>query len=178
MTVKNDEAAFGIASEAELLAHAHAIEQDAAERYHMLADQMEAHNNIELAKLFAELAGHEEKHAAEILAQASDMELPALKPSDFKWLGADSPETADLDQAHYRMTPWHALQMALRAEQRAFGFFDHVARTAPDARMQAWAEEFRDEEAEHVELVERLLEKYPEPPEGWDEDDDAPTWQD
>ena len=71
------------------------------------------------------------------------------------------------------MTPWHALQMALRAEQRAFAFFDHVARTAPRSRMKAWAEEFREEEAEHVELVERLLEKYPNPEHGWDEDDDA-----
>lgn len=178
MTVRNDEAAFGIASEAELFAHAHAIEQDAVERYRMLADQMEAHNNMELAKLFSELAGHEEKHAAEILAQAGDIDLPVLKSGDFKWSGGDSPEAADLDQAHYKMTPWHALQMALRAEQRAFAFFDHVAKTAPDTRMQTWADEFRAEEAEHVELVERLLEKYPEPPEGWDEDDDAPVWQD
>lgn len=170
--------AFGIKSEAELLAHAHAIERDAVERYRLLADQMETHNNPVLAELFRELAGHEEKHAAEILAQAGDIELPALKPGDFKWPDDESPEAAELDQVHYKMTPWHALQIALRAEQRAFAFFDHVAKTASDPKMRRWAEEFSEEEAEHVELVERLLEKYPEPPEGWDEDDDAPAWQD
>ena len=167
----------GISSLAELLAHAHAIETDALERYRMLADQMEVHNNRVLAEVFRELAGHEEKHAAEILAQAGDIELPALKPSEFKWPGMESPEAADLDEAHYRMTPWHALQMALRAEQRAFAFFDHMVETAAEPEMKKWAEEFREEEAEHVELVERLLAKYPEPDAGWQDDPDPPAGQ-
>lgn len=167
-----------IESEAELLAHAHAIELDALDRYRMLADQMEVHNNRELAKLFSELAGHEEKHAAEILKRAGDIALPALKPSEFKWPGMESPESAALDETHYKMTPWHALQMARAAERRAFAFFDHVVRTATDPTLKSWAEEFREEEAEHVELVERLLKKYPEPEQGWDEDDDPPALQD
>ena len=167
-----------IESEGELLAHAHAIEQDALERYRMLADQMDTHNNPVLAELFRELASHEEKHAAEILERAEGIALPVLKSSDFKWPGSESPESAELDQAHYKMTPWHALQMALRAERRAFAFFDHVVRTARDPGLKAWAEEFREEEAEHVELVEQLLEKFPEPEPGWDQDDDLPALQD
>ena len=167
----------GISSLAELLAHAHAIETDALERYRMLADQMDVHNNRVLAEIFRELAGHEEKHAAEILAKAGDIGLPALKPSEFKWPGMESPEAADLDEAHYRMTPWHALQMALRAEQRAFAFFDHMVETAAEPEMKKWAEEFREEEAEHVELVERLLAKYPEPEAGWQDDPDPPAGQ-
>ena len=111
MTERDD---TGISNLGELLAHAHAIETDAVERYHMLADQMDVHNNKELARIFRELAGHEEKHAAEILAQAGDVDLPALKPSEFKWPGIESPEAAELDQAHYRMTPWHALRDGAR----------------------------------------------------------------
>ena len=38
----------------ELLAHAHELEREAVERYEELADQMEVHNQPELAKLFAE----------------------------------------------------------------------------------------------------------------------------
>lgn len=178
MTGKQPKMQISIETEAELLAHAHAIEQDALERYRMLADQMDAHNNPVLAELFRELASHEEKHAAEILSRAGDITLPDLKPGEFKWPDVESPESAELDLAHYKMTPWHALQMALQAEQRAFAFFDHVVRTADDTNLQAWAEEFRDEEAEHVELVEQLLEKYPEPKPGWDEDDDLPALQD
>ncbi len=162
----------------ELLAYAHAIEVDAMERYQLLADQMETHNNRELAKLFRELAGHEEKHAAKILEQAGESGLPVIEESAFHWLGTESPEAADLDAAHYRMTPWHALQMALGAEQRAFAFFDHLVNTVSEPEVKKWAEEFRDEEAEHVELVERLLKLHPEPAEGWDLDDDPPYLQD
>ena len=178
MTGKQPKMQISIETEAELLAHAHAIEQDALERYRMLADQMDAHNNPVLAELFRELASHEEKHAAEILSRAGDITLPDLKPGEFKWPGVESPESAELDLAHYKMTPWHALQMALQAERRAFSFFDHVVRTAGDTSLKAWAQEFRDEEAEHVELVERLLENYPKPKPGWDEDDDMPALQD
>lgn len=166
-----------IAGVAELLAHAHLIEVEAAERYHMLADQMEVHNNAELATLFRKLAGHEEHHAREILEQAGDMELPELKLDEIKWPGAEGPETADFGEAHYLMTPWHALMIALEAERRAHRFFDELCQTVDDAEMRKWAEEFREEEAGHVRMVEELLARYPEPAAGWAEDDDPPANQ-
>ncbi len=166
-----------ISSLSELLTHAYAIEEDAIDRYHMLGDQMEVHNNHELAKLFRDLAGHEEKHAAEIKARAETIGLMNLKSSEYKWPDTEGPELAALDEAHYRMTPWHALQMALKAETRAFEFFDHIVNTVTDPEIKKWAEEFREEEAEHVTLVERLLEKNPEPPAGWADDDDPPNLQ-
>jgi len=49
---------------ATLLALAHQMELDAQERYSMLADQMEAHNNTELAQIFRNLARVEGLHAA------------------------------------------------------------------------------------------------------------------
>ncbi len=162
---------------AELLAHAYAIEVEAAERYRVLGDQMEVHNNPELAGLFRELAGHEEKHAAEIKARALKTGMAELKPSEFKWPGTEGPELAALDDAHYQMTPWHALQMALAAETRAFEFFNSIVESTAELDIRKWAGEFREEEAEHVALVEGLLEKYPEPEAGWSEDDDPPNMQ-
>jgi rubrerythrin len=162
----------------ELLAHAHQIEVEAQERYELLADQMEVHNNLELAELFRKLAGHEKHHAEEILALAEErgLTLPELKYSEFKWGDEEGPETGELERAHYLMTPWHALQMALRAEKRAFAFFDRIAAVAKDAEMTKWAEEFRQEEAEHVAHVEALLEKHPKPAEDWAEDMDPPLY--
>ncbi|HXK53333.1 MAG TPA: ferritin family protein [Hyphomicrobiales bacterium] len=165
-----------IESVEELLAHAYVIEVDAVERYNLLADQMEVHNNSELAALFRKLAGHEEHHAKEILERAGDKALPKLKSSDYKWGEFEAPEAAELDRAHYLMTPWHALQMALRAEKRAFAFFDQLVKTAKDDEMKKWSEEFREEEAEHVRLVEELLTRYPEPAEDWAEDPDPPVY--
>jgi len=165
-----------IESVEELLAHAYVIEVDATDRYNLLADQMEVHNNVELAELFRKLASHEEHHANEILERAGDKALPKLKSTDFKWGNFEAPEAAELDRAHYLMTPWHALQMALRAEKRAFAFFDQMVKVAKDDEMKKWAEEFREEEAEHVRLVEDLLKRYPEPAEDWAEDPDPPVY--
>jgi rubrerythrin len=161
----------------ELLAHALAIEEDAHERYVMLADQMEQHNNSELCGLFLKLASHEEHHAQEIRDRAGDIELPHLKLSDLKWPGSDSPEAAEFDEAHYKMTSWHALQMALKAEQRAFDFFETIVSSVEDEDLKRWAQEFRDEEAEHVVLVEQLLERYPKPAGDWSDDPDPPNLQ-
>ena len=45
-----------VATLPDLFALAWQIEADAVERYKMLADQMETHNNLELVKVFRDLA--------------------------------------------------------------------------------------------------------------------------
>ena len=75
------------------------------------------------------------------------------------------------------MTPWHALQMALAGEKRALAFFNGIVETATDAKIKQMAAEFVEEEVEHVNLVHRLLRKYPAPSESWSEDPDPPRPQ-
>jgi rubrerythrin len=159
----------------DLLAHAYQIEVEAVERYQMLADQMEVHNNSELEKMFRKLAYHEGQHAEEIREQMSNADVPVLKPGEFRWSGPDSPEAVDLGEIHYMMTPWHALQLALKAEQQAFAFFDEFRRSASDPDIKRLADEFAEEEEEHVAMVLKELEKYPEPDDEWDDDPDPPV---
>ena len=163
-----------VASLADLFALAWQIEADAVERYKLLADQMETHNNTELVKVFRDLARAEGIHAEEIRRLAGDIDVVAHAAKVGRWQG-DSPEEVDLSAAHYLMTPWHALQMALVGEKRALEFFTNVVETAKDAKIKQMAGEFVEEEAEHVNLVHRLLRKYPAPREGWAEDDDPPN---
>jgi rubrerythrin len=94
-----------------------------------------------------------------------------------KWSRGDSPEEADLGAAHYLMTPWHALRLALDGEKRALAFFTSVVETAKDSEVKKMAQEFVEEEAEHVNLVHRLLRRYPTPPQSWMHDDDPPAQQ-
>ncbi len=70
------------------------------------------------------------------------------------------------------MTPCHALQMALKAEQNAFAFYDRLAQTATDPEIKQLATEFAEEEREHVELVLKELEKHPPPDKDWSHDPD------
>src|SRR5574341_222859 len=102
---------------ADLFAVAYQIEADAVERYQLLADQMETHNNAELRAVFADLARAEGIHRDEIRRLAGDIDVIAHARRVAKWGRAESPEEADLSAAHYLMTPWHALQLALAGEK-------------------------------------------------------------
>ena len=64
---------------AEFLAHAIALEQEAAERYLELADMMEAHNNLDTASVFRDMARYSTLHGDEIRQRARALELPKLR---------------------------------------------------------------------------------------------------
>ncbi len=159
---------------AHFLAHAHAMEVEAAERYRLFAGQMEIHNNKEVADRVTRLADIEAKHADDILARAGAGGLPHIAPWDFAWTDAEGPETAAMDSAHYLMTPYHVLTAALDGERRAYQFYERVARDTDDAGIRRMAEEFVEEEREHIAMVEALLARHPEPDEDWSEDMDPP----
>jgi len=161
----------------DLLAVAYRIEADAVERYRLLADQMETHNNPELVKIFQDLARAEGIHAEEIRRLAGDVDIEAHVQRLADIFPGDSPEQADLGSAHYLMTPWHALQLALEGEKRALAFFSSIADKAKDRKVRDTAAEFVEEEAEHVNLVHRLLRKYPPPNDNWADDPDPPAAQ-
>ena len=168
-----------IFSVADLLAIAYRIELNAVERYGLLADQMETHNNPELTKVFRDLSKAESIHAAEIREMAGDTDLNGRANALHSiWPKGESPEEVDLGAAHYLMTPWHALQLCLAGEKRALAFFTSIAETAKDAKVKEMAAELLEEEAEHVNLVYRLMRKYPEPTDSWSQDVDPPAAQD
>ena len=168
-----------IFSVADLLAIAYRIELDAVERYGVLADQMETHNNPELTKVFRDLSRAESIHAAEIREMAGDTDLNGRANALHSiWPKGESPEEVDLGAVHYLMTPWHALQLCLAGEKRALTFFTSIAETAKDAKVKEMAAELVEEEAEHVNLVYRLMRKYPEPTDSWCQEGDPPAAQD
>ena len=162
-----------VTSIAALYGIAHRIEMDAAERYALLAGQMEVHNNPELVRMFHDLARAERRHAEKIrnLAGADGVGEDGGPIGHWK---TESPESADLDAASYDMSPHDALQMALAAEQRALAFYIELADSKVERSVRELAAAFADEEREHVALCHRLLERYRPAPVGRDADPDAP----
>ncbi len=156
----------------ELLVHAYQMELEAQERYQQLAKQMKTHNNTELAQLFENLAVVEGVHAREILQQMAGMDIPQIDPHDLKWQSFESPEALDFGDMHYMMAPRHALLLALKAEENAFEFFHHILNSTTDPDIRHFASEFAEEEEEHVVMVKKELEKYPETGESKPEDMD------
>jgi rubrerythrin len=162
----------------EFMACAWAMENEAAMRYAEFADAMEMHNNREVAALFRTMAGYEGKHADHILEEMGWIEPPALPDDGWRWSGFEAPETAPIDEVHYLMQPWHALQLALAAEERAQRFFATLARAATSGSVRAAAQELEAEEREHVELVRAWLAKVERPAGDWATDPDPPRYTD
>lgn len=158
-----------IASIAELYVHAIAIEREAAERYAELAERMRDESNQDLAELFAGLAALETGHLEALERRTAGVALPPLAAQDYKWLGDAAPESAARELVFRLMTPRHALRIALRAEQRAQAFFEHVLLTADDPALRALAREMAAEEQEHVLLIERMLESTPDRRVHWED---------
>ncbi len=162
----------------DLMVQALAMERAAVSRYIALADVMEVHNNRPVETLFRKMAAIEERHAQEIMDEMGWKNDAAVPEAAAGSGGSDAPESVPEDQVHYLMWPWHALQLALAAEQRAEAFFSQLARDAADDRVRAAATRLRDEEREHVALVMAWLDKTPEPGTGWDDDPDQPRYVD
>lgn len=145
----------------EFLAHAIALEREAQERYQELADMMEAHLNLETAKVFRDMVRFSQMHGDEIAERAEHIELRKLNSWEFRWRA--SHEVGDYDEMHYLMTPFQALEYARENEIRGVNYYWAAAEKSQDAEVQRLGKEFAEEEREHVEALDRLIEKTPRP---------------
>lgn len=163
---------------ADFMAQAWLMETDAAERYADFADQMEVHNNPEVAQLFRDLSQIEARHAARILAEMGWSEPPRAVRA-WRWDSPEPPETAAVTELHYLMQPYHALEIALKNEQRAERFLARIAqeRSAP-AAVRKTAAAMAKEERAHVRLVRDWMKRVPAPQADWSHDPDPPVLSD
>lgn len=148
---------MAIRSIPELLAHALAMETEAAERYGELAVQMETHHKTDVAAIFRRLENAEKKHLGELTEMCSKVELPHIAPWDFKWSTSESPEAIDIGKVHYQLSVREAVQLSLEHERKASDFYASVAQTTDDAAVGKLAREFADEEQEHIGWLEAWL---------------------
>jgi rubrerythrin len=159
----------------DFMARAYAMERDAAERYAEFADQMEVHNNQEVAELFRRLAEIEGRHAKRILEEMRWPQMPEPVYA-FAWQTPEPPETAPVTELHYRMQPWHALALALRNEERAERFLESIARSSTNPReVRRLAAAMAEEEREHQRLIREWMERVPRPAPDWSRDPDPPV---
>lgn len=133
----------------EVLAIADALERAAVERYTRLAESMRQVGHGDLAATFEALANEEKLHVdgvARLLRGAPGTARPAnLK----RWALPETFGTEDAGPAAL-LTPYKALSIAVRAEERAFTFWIYLASTAGDAAVRAQAEEMARQELVHA----------------------------
>ena len=153
---------------AQFLAHAIALEDEAAQRYEELADMMDAHNNGDTATVFKEMSRFSTMHGNEIRERAKGVTLPKLMSWQYRW--KTPPEVGGDDGVSYLMTPYHALLYARENEIRGMEFYRQAANESKDAEVQRLGREFADEESEHVVSLDKWIERTPRPKADWAQD--------
>ena len=158
----------------DFMASAYAMEIEASDRYTEFAEQMESHNNAEVATFFRKLARIEALHARQILDEMG-WKTPRRAAFAHRWDSPESPETTAMDEVHYLMQPMHVLELALKAEQSAEKHYAKIAKSPKTpAAIRKVALEMRDDETEHVRLIREWMAKVPKPDANWDHDPDPP----
>jgi rubrerythrin len=150
------------------------IEEEAQERYLEFAHQMEIHHTHEAGGFFVFMAQNEARHGDELRARRK--RLFGGEPSAVTRAMIFDVEAPGYDEARAFMTPRQAMQAALRAEEKAHGFFVAALPRVEDGDVKRLFEELRDEEVHHQDLVRQELAKLPpDPPVGPEDFVDEPV---
>lgn len=154
----------------EFLAHAVALEQEAADRYLELADMMEAHRNDAVSEVFRSMTRFSQMHRDEIKARVGAIRLPQLKSWEFRW--RSPPEVGGEEGFDYMIEPYNALKYARANELRAMQYYRSVAEESADAEVRRLAAEFAYEETEHVAALDKWIALTARPSLTWQDDPD------
>lgn len=156
----------------EFLAHAIALEHEAAERYLELADMMEAHRNDDVSALFRDMVRFSRLHHDSIVERARGVALPTLRSWQYRW--TQPPEAGGEEAFDSTLDAYSALRYARENEVRALDYYSQVGLHASDPEVKRLAGEFAAEETEHVDALEDWLARTPRPSATFDADPERP----
>jgi rubrerythrin len=139
----------------ELFALADAMEKEAVARYSELAVEMQRQNKPDVAAVFTRLAAAEREHVDSVTRWSQSRRGKAPDPALVRW---QAPEALDNEaeaeiKASRLVTPYRALAIAVRNEERAFAFWTYVAAFADDSEIKQAAETMAREELGHVAIL-------------------------
>ena len=135
------------------------IEVEAFQRYMLFAAQLGQRDPSDAGSVFQSMAANERKHG-EQLAKRRRTHYGDT-PQRVKLDDIFDVEAPDVGLPRWNMSPRKAFEVALAAEQKAFAFYDQVLPSVKQPDVRALFEELRDEEAEHIHMVEAIIAKLP-----------------
>ena len=152
----------------EFLAHAIALEREAAERYLELADMMESYRNDEVSQLFRDMVRYSNLHHDSIVERAKGIALPTLRSWQYRW--RQPPEVGGDEAFDPGLNAYDALRYARENEVRAMEYYSSVGTQSTDPEVRRLASEFASEEADHVDALDKWLARTQRPSTTWDAD--------
>lgn len=139
------------------LAYSIKLEEEAALRFDQLADAMQSAGNKDVGKLFRRLADYSRLHMKSARDRSGFHDMPKFKPGEFNWPDIESPETAAIWAADPFIGREQALEVALEAESASLAYYRDILEKTQDPQVRRFAQEFVDEETEHVAELRRWL---------------------
>ncbi len=136
------------------------IEMEACERYKMFAMQLGHTGGYDAGAFFASMAENEAKHGSELAERRKSLfgDVPARLTLDDLY----DVEAPEMGEAWRGMSTMQAFEVGLAAEKRAHDFYDVALAGITDPDVIELFTELRDEETEHVEMLQQAMTKLPE----------------
>jgi rubrerythrin len=135
------------------------IEGEAFQRYMLFAAQLGHRDPSDAASVFRSMAANEKKHGEQLAKRR--LALFGEVPTKVKLDDIFDVEAPDVGSPRWNMSPLKALKVALASEQKAYAFYDEALPGVKQPDVKALFQELRDEEAEHIRMVEAIIAKLP-----------------
>lgn len=135
------------------------IEMEACHRYQMFASQFGHTGGYDAGAFFASMAENEAKHGQELEARRKALfgDAPARLTLDDLF----DVEAPDMGAPRRGMSTLEAFEIGLAAEKKAHDFYDLALPGIKDPEVRDLFIELRDEETEHVEMLQEAMAKLP-----------------
>jgi rubrerythrin len=152
------------------------IEVEAFKRYTQFAERLGIGAEGDAASVFESMAVNENKHGEQIAERRVALfgdQRPRVKITDIFDV-----EAPDYGAPTGGMSPLKAYRVALSSERKAHAFYDQALRQISHPEVKALFEELREEEAEHVQMIEAIIAKLPPEARIDQEDEDSYPYSD
>lgn len=135
------------------------IETEAYHRYLKFASQFGIGSSNRPGDFFKSMAENEAKHGNEIAARRQ--EKFGTAPSRVTIDDLFDVEAPEEGAVRLTMSVLQAFQLGIAAEQKAYDFYDQALKHITDPEVVELFTELREEETEHVRLLQEQMEKLP-----------------
>jgi rubrerythrin len=135
------------------------IELEACKRYKQFVEQFGTRGSGDAGAVFQSMVVNENKHCEQLAERR--IALFGDKPPRVGLNDIFDVEAPEFGATRWGMSPLRAYRLALSSERKAFAFYDQALPHVTEPDVKALFEELRDEEAEHVAMLEAIIAKLP-----------------
>ena len=146
----------------EFYAHALGLEHECEARLTDLSLTLEAHHNLEAAKVFSQ-AEQIRARSIELIRQHSQgLALPRIAPWEFLWHQHVNFELVCMDSVHYLISALEAIELVLFKLEAANDFYRIIQDQSPDPDIKRAANEIKSLLELEIEIVRGWREQHEE----------------